>query len=146
MVDKQDTIAYTQVLEVLKGLSRNEFNRIPKEKITLYEEYKDKEYVFNIDSNKEIGAQISDRAKVILANLFVRYIANKKDKEEIYNKEKEEFIKSEIEKRENIQIKPIFKEKKRENSISEQALIKVEKKGVFEKIIKKIFNFFKFKK
>ena len=57
---------YTEVLEILKYIPIDEYNKIPKDRSYEYE------YNFNI---------ISKNTKCILTNLYKDYIANDKEKE-----------------------------------------------------------------
>ena len=44
--------AYTEILEILKYIPKEEYERIPKEKILFFEENCDKNYEFKFDINK----------------------------------------------------------------------------------------------
>lgn len=142
-VTKEYKLAYVQVLEILKKLNKSEFNRIPKEKIELYEKNKDNNYKFELINTEKIEEQIFPITKLIIANLFVRYIASEKDKKEIYENEKKEYIKKGIEIRRQIQIKPIFEEKEENNLNRKNALIIKKDKNFFEKVFDKIINWFR---
>lgn len=68
--------AYTEVVEILSHLSREEYDKIPKEKIDYYKENMDTEYVYHIDSQKTLNEQnISTEANAILVTLFRDYFA-----------------------------------------------------------------------
>ena len=49
--------AYTEVLEIINHFSEDEYKKIPKEKIDFFEENKDKDYNFKIDSNVDLAEQ-----------------------------------------------------------------------------------------
>lgn len=51
-ITKEYAKAYVEVLEVLRFLKEDEYKRIPKERIDIYSEYKDKEYDFKLDARK----------------------------------------------------------------------------------------------
>lgn len=53
---------------------------IPENKILLYKNNMDNNYVFEYDETKEINDQILYATKCIIANLFRDYIANEEDK------------------------------------------------------------------
>ena len=57
MVDIQYANAYTEVLEILKNISQEDYNKVPKEKINLFEQNANKEYIFDYDSNKTLEEQ-----------------------------------------------------------------------------------------
>ena len=65
---------YTEVLEILKYIPIDEYNKIPKQKIEFYEKYKDRSYKYEYNFNS-----ISKNTKWILTNLYKDYIANEKE-------------------------------------------------------------------
>lgn len=145
-VTKEYSIACVQVLEVLKGLNKDEFDRIPKERIKLYENNKDKNYKFELNKSVDLREQLSDTAQAIISNLFVRFIATYEDKRKIYETEKKEYIDNEIKKRQDLKLNLLFKEKEKipkvETEVKSEALV-IQKKGIFEKIFNKIKSLFK---
>ncbi len=69
-------MAYVEVLEILKHLPEEEYNKIPKEKIEYYEKYKDENYFYQFDEHFPIEEQIiSKKAKAIIISLFKNYFA-----------------------------------------------------------------------
>lgn len=69
-------MAYVEVLEILKHLSQEDYNKIPKEKIEYYEKYKDRNYFYQFDEYFPIEEQrISKKAKAIIITLFKNYFA-----------------------------------------------------------------------
>lgn len=136
--------AYTEVLEILSKMSKNDYNKIPREMIQVFEIYSNKEYVFEYDLKKDFDQQgISKRAKLILAILFRDYWANDNQREKIIAKQNYDRQKLEEEKRKIYNI-DIFKNKENNietdgiDNISEQVnMIQYEHK---ESIIKKIIN------
>ena len=141
--------AYTEVLEIIKYFSKEEYNKIPTEKINFYKNNKDKDYIYKINPQEELSKQnISREANAILITLFRDYFAteiqkktltsllnqNQKKLEEIrreeYNPDKL-FKKqqSNISKEQNNRI-----ENKIEKAIEEKSLVKIEEKW-YKKII-----------
>ena len=126
MVDIQYANAYTEVLEILKNISQEDYNKVPKGKINLFEQNANKEYIFEYDSNKTLEEQnVSKTARAIIAILFRDYWAtdeqrnkikafqkNKRHQIEEENKQKYEVFKNktnianikEIEQAENMQL------------------------------------------
>lgn len=102
--------AYTEVVEILSHLSREEYDKIPKEKIDYYKENMDTEYVYHIDPQKTLNEQnISTEANAILVTLFRDYFATEVQKEtlkKLLNKNQEVL---EQEKKEKYSIDNIFK-------------------------------------
>lgn len=78
--------AYTEVLEMLAHLPKEEYNKIPKEKIDFFEANMDKDYDFHIDTSENLLNQnISKEANAIIVSLFRDYFANKQQKEILKN-------------------------------------------------------------
>ena len=65
--------SYVEVLEVLKHIPKEEFIKIPKEKVDFYKRNIDKKYMYSYDREN-----ISNEAKAILINLYKNYIADEK--------------------------------------------------------------------
>ncbi len=77
MIDLKYRKAYTEVVEVLKYLPKDEYSKIPKEKIDYYEKNKDKDYEFQINPRIPVERQkISKEANAILVSLFLDYFIN----------------------------------------------------------------------
>ena len=54
MVDINYANAYTEVLEILKYIPKEDYNKIPKNKIELYETYSNKNYNFIKNTDKTL--------------------------------------------------------------------------------------------
>lgn len=87
-------MAYTEVLEILKYIPKEEYNKIPKEKIEFYEKNKDNNYSYTFDISKPIKEQkISRKANSVITSLYMEYFATPIQKEKLelilkYNEEK----------------------------------------------------------
>ena len=143
-IPREYSIAYTQVLEIIKYLKTEEYDKIPKEKIELYEENKAKDYGFELDLTKELEEQITEETKAVISNLFVDYIATKQDRQEVleeYNKK----IFEEERKKQEIKLNPLFENKPKpiQQEENQTQLIEVKKEGIFNKIINAIKKLFK---
>lgn len=133
------TREYVEVLEMLKLIPREDFLKIPKEKIQLYEKYKDRNYKFKINPNIDLASQnISRGAYAIFVNLYKEYIATPEEKSNVENrlqsnetKKKASVIKS----NENIQIEEVDK------PLENVAIVET-KDSFVKKIINKIKTFF----
>lgn len=143
--------AYTEVLEILSKMSKNDYNKIPRDMIQVFEIYSNKEYAFEYDFKKDFDQQgISKRAKLILAILFRDYWANDNQREKIIAKQNYDRQKLEEEKR-KIYNTDIFKNKENNietdgiDNISEQVnMIQYEhKKSIIKKIINKLKSIFR---
>lgn len=143
--------AYTEVLEILSKMSKNDYNKIPRDMIQVFEIYSNKEYAFEYDFKKDFDQQgISKRAKLILAILFRDYWANDNQREKIIAKQNYDRQKLEEEKR-KIYNTDIFKNKENNietdgiDNIPEQVnMIQYEhKKSIIKKIINKLKSIFR---
>lgn len=78
--------AYTEVLEILKYFSEEEYSIIPQEKIEFYKNNMDKNYNYNINPNIDLSKQyISKEANAILITLFRDYFATESQKKTLNN-------------------------------------------------------------
>ncbi|MBP3464230.1 MAG: hypothetical protein J6K45_07135 [Clostridia bacterium] len=110
MINSRYAKAYTEVLEIIKYFPKEEFAKIPEEKIEFYKNNMDKDYVFSINPELDLSVQnISPEANAIIVNLFTSYYATEEQKIKIkeildLNQKKEE-----QEKREKYNPDDIFK-------------------------------------
>lgn len=144
MVDIQYANAYTEVLEILKNISQEDYNKVSKEKINLFEHNANKEYIFNYDSTKTLEEQnVSKTARAIIAILFRDYWATDEQRNKIkaFQNNKRHQIEEENRQKYNTDI---FKNRKNSAAevINEQAenMQLVEYK---ENIFKRILRFFR---
>ena len=90
MADIQYANAYTEVLDILKYISKEDYEKIPKSKIKVFEENSNKNYHFTYDENKTIDEQnVSEIAKMIIAILYRDYWATKEQRYIIIKKQRE---------------------------------------------------------
>lgn len=140
MVSVKYANAYSEVLEILKYVSKEDYEKIPNSKIELFETNHNKEYVFKYNPNKTLDEQnVSKTAKAIIAILFRDYWATEIQKEKIINKQNYDRMKLEEEKRTRYNPDNLFKnnekkvimndvEKKEELALTEANDIKWYKK------------------
>lgn len=84
MISKNYSKAYTEILEMIKHLPENEYNKIPKEKIEFWERNKDNKYKFIINPQIELEKQnISIEANSIIVTIFRDYFATDLQKEKL---------------------------------------------------------------
>ena len=57
MVDNKYAVAYSEVLEILKHIPIEDYNKIPKTKIELFKINANNEYTFNYDPSKTLEEQ-----------------------------------------------------------------------------------------
>lgn len=151
MVSIEYANAYSEVLEILNYIPREDYNKISKDMIKLFRTNKNKEYNFSYDVNKTLTEQnVSKKAKTIIAILFRDYWATEQQREKILAKERYDMEQWEKEKREKYNPNNIFKkfEKIEQNENIESNKIsnlpvEVKKEKFYKKIIniiKKVFH------
>lgn len=143
MVDSKYSIAYSEVLEILKYISIEDYNKIPKNKIDLFKANSNNNYTFNYDPNKTLDEQnVSKIAKCIIAILFRDYWATEIQKEKIIAKQNYDRQRLEEEKKEKYSPNNLFNNNSANNydkAKQEQALV-IKKDEIW---YKKIYLFLK---
>ena len=88
MIDDKYAIAYSEVLEILRYIPREDYNKIPIDKIKVFVENANDKYVFNYNPDKTLQEQnVSDITKGIIIMLFRDYIANDNQRDKIIKKQ-----------------------------------------------------------
>lgn len=130
--------AYSEVLEVLNHMSKEDYDKIPKDMIDMFQINCNNEYQFKYDLKKEFEEQeISKRAKLILAILFRDYWATPHQKEKIIAKQNSDRQKLEQQKIEKYNPDNIFKKKNIEKEDASNSLpIELKKETIYQKIVK----------
>lgn len=136
--------AYKEVVEILKFVSKENVDKIPKEMLDMFEEEQDKEYNFKVDTTKSFEEQeLLEETKAIFSNIFRDYWANDYQRKVIIEKENMDRIKLEEEKYDS---KDLFKNnqknfnKQNNNDKVDVNLTVVKKGNLFKKLIDKIFK------
>ena len=134
--------SYVEVLEILRHIPQEQYNKIPKEKIVFYEENKNRDYTYIYN---EQMPNLSRKANAILVNLYKEYIADSNEKNKIENVLELNSKKQEIEKQERLNNKDLFKNNTNKNqSVENVSLIEYNDKNKwYIKFIKKIKSFFR---
>ncbi len=147
MLENKYAIAYSEVLEILKYIPVNNYNKIPKEKIELFETNASREYTFNYDPNKTLEEQnVSKIAQGIIILLFRDYWATEFQKNKIIAKQNYDRMKLEEEKKQKYNV-DIFQNKNNYNhkpniENTKEVTVVNHKESIFRKIINKIKNIF----
>ena len=130
--------AYSEVLEILKNISKEDYEKVPSEKIDLFEKNANKNYSFQYDTNLTLNEQnVSKRAKAIIAILFRDYWATPEQREKILAKQNYDRIQIEKDKQKQYDVNNIFKNKERKIEIVENSVSMVEyKESIFTRIKK----------
>lgn len=138
--------AYTEVLEILKHMPKDDVNKIPKELIDMFEYKKDKDYQFIIDDDEDFSnIVILDETEAIMLNIFKDYWATPEQKEIFEEKQQSDLELIDEEKKKKYGVGGFdSKEKKIERTENDTKLpVETEKKGFYYKFInflKKIFH------
>lgn len=134
--------SYVEVLEILKHIPQEQYNRIPKEKILFYEKNKNREYKYIYN---EQMLNLSRKANAILVNLYKEYIADSSEKNKIENILDLNNKKQEIEKQKKFNNTDLFKNRNNNNeSTRNVSLIEYSDKYTwYMKLIDKIKSFFR---
>ena len=89
MVTNEYKIAYSEVLEILKYISTEEFNKIPNDMIEMFKENAMSNNDFIYDPNKTLQEQnVSELSRYIIAILFRDYWATDNQRQRILAKQK----------------------------------------------------------
>lgn len=143
MVDIKYANAYSEVLEILKYISKEDYNKIPKSKIDLFEANYNKEYIFKYNPNKTLDDQnVSKTAKVIIAILFRDYWATNFQKEKIISKQNCDRIKLEKEKKARYDLDIFFTKNVNTEKNNSLALIEANNIKWYKKVWKFLRKFF----
>ena len=142
--------AYTEVLEILKYMPKDDVDKIPKKMLDTFEYKKDPNYHFTIDENQDFSKlDILDETEAIIVNIFKDYWATPKQKAKIKSKMQYDMQIIEEEKKQKYNA-DIFKKKdiKKQDTIDENIIndnnlpMEVKKEKFYEKIIKFFKRFF----
>ena len=148
MVTEEYQIAYSEVLEILKYVPKEEYEKIDKEKLAFYERNKKQDYIFNYDVNKTLDEQgVSKIAKVIISIIYRDYWASDEERNEIL--EMQNKMRKNLKEKTQIDFDPniAFKKNVEEENIVKESInnqiTEYKKENFFQKLINKIKNIFK---
>ena len=150
MISVEYANAYSEVLEILKYISKEDYEKIPNSKIELFETNYNKDYIFKYNPNKTLDEQnVSKTAKAIIAILFRDYWATEIQKEKIISKQNYDRMKLEEERKARYNSNNLFKNNEKriimDNTEKEEELALIETSDI--KWYKKVWRFLtKFKK
>lgn len=144
-MEKKYAKAYTEVLEILRHIPQEEFNRIPKSELQFYEDNCDKNYKYEYNQELSVDKQpISKEANTVIVAIYMNYFANEKQKGIIEKILKQNSIEEEKIKNEKYNVDKIFEKNKSNNADEgirhneEHLPIDIDKSE--DKFIKKIIN------
>lgn len=150
MVNNKYGIAYSEILEILKHIPIEDYNKIPKSEIELFESYADNTHTFDYDTNKTLEEQnVSDITKGIIILLFRDYWSTELQRKKIIAKQNYDRNKLEEKKKEKYNPDNIFSNQHKiypiENKENNQELALMETNNIkwYNRIWKSIKNFFR---
>ena len=135
--------AYTEILEIIKYLPYDEYEKIPKEKVEFYKNYRDPLYQFKYNPYKSLNEQnVLRETKALIVDLFREVIATKEQKEKlnILLLQNEQEYQSKV--HEKYSYDKLFNKKSKSINVHSTNMI-VYKENIFVKIyhiLKSIFN------
>ena len=149
MISLEYANAYSEVLEILKFISKEDYEKIPVNKIELFKLNSNKEYEFTYNPKKTLDEQnVSKRAKAIIGILFRDYWATEVQREKIIKKQRNDRLILEEQKKSLYNIDNILK---KQNVCSEVETKKevtemvVYKENFIARVFNKIKKIFKIK-
>ncbi len=144
MVATEYKIAYSEVLEILKYISKEEFNKIPPNMVEMFRENASNENEFVYNPNKTLQEQnVSETARTIIAILFRDYWATENQKSKILAKQNYDRKKIKEEKYNPDNIFKKHSTQQEENVITNEVAMVEYKASIFTKIknwFKRIFQ------
>ena len=149
MVSVEYANAYSEVLEILKYISKEDYEKIPNSKIELFETNHNKDYIFKYNPNKTLDEQnVSKTAKAIIAILFRDYWATEIQKEKIITKQNYDRMQLEEKKKERYNPDNLFNNNEKKINLDgpkqepKLALIEIKNIKWYKKVWKFIIRFF----
>ena len=150
MVDNKYAVAYSEVLEILKHIPIEDYNKIPKTKIELFKTNANNEYTFNYDPSKTLEEQnVSNITKGIIILLFRDYWATEIQRNKIIAKQNYDRMNLEEKKKgkynpDNI-FANLYKNSFTDNTENKQelALVEINDMKWYTKVWRFIKNFFR---
>ena len=145
MIDVIYSNAFSEVLEILKYVSKDDYEKIPLDIIELMEDTCSKDFVVKYNPNISLTEQgISEEARTIIAIFFRDYWATEKQREKILLKEKYDNYIEKTEKQKKCNLDNLFKNKQKETVVENTKLpVEIKQETFFKKLIsfiKGLFN------
>ena len=134
--------SYVEVLEILKHIPKEDYEKIPEEKIEFYKNNMDPNYVYIYDP---VATKTLRKTDAILINLYKNYIAKENERKKIDKILKLNNKKEEQKKQKKFSSDNIFNNKqiKIENNNMNNLSIVESKETVLKKIINKVKKIFR---
>lgn len=142
--NEEYSIAYAELLEILKYFSKSDLRKIPQNVIKRYLRDRNTNYSFNYNPELNLEQQsVSKLTQILLANLYIQYFADEIEQEYIKNKDLKDLALLEKQNQEKYNVENIFSNRKAKsisNNINEISSLTIvpENKNIFQKIFFKI--------
>ena len=134
------TKAYVEVLELLKYIPKEQYELIPKEKINVFQEFKDNNYNWKYNETKELIEQdIMPETKALITILYEDYWATENQKIILMNMERKAYQRIEDKKRVLYNPNDIFKRNKTKTDVQ---VVEYKEPKLFQKIFEKLLRIF----
>lgn len=112
--DKDYSKSYTELVEILKYFPKTDLVKIPKDKLLSFIKNRDTNYNFCYNPELDIELQnVSKLTYVLLANLYIDFLADKEEQKYIRNRDLQELNNLEKQNREKYDIDTIFSKRKK---------------------------------
>lgn len=143
------SVAYAELLEIFKYLSKSDLMKIPQNTIKRYLKNRNLNHNFSYNPELDLEQQnVSKLTQILLANLYIKYFADEIEQEYIKNEDLKALALLEEQNKEKYNVENIFsirKSKSISNNINEisSLIIVPESRNIFQKIFFKIKSLFK---
>lgn len=148
MISVEYSEAIVEVLDILNHSDDNIIEKIPKKLIKFWKRNKSTTYKPNLDHSKSISEmELKNKTKSIITMIYLNYLCNDAEKNNIklILKDNEEKYQQEL--REKYNPDNMFKNKKEDSIVKEetQALVEYKERTFIQKFFDKIKSLFKIK-
>ena len=146
MIDNLYKNAFKEVYEILQNTDTELVEKIPDKFIEFLQNNMNTEYQTNIDNNLDIDKQVLlAETEDILSLIYRSYWSTDEERQEFYDKDKQELEKFEKNKKSQYKdITEIFEKRKNINNVTlDNSLMVIPKENFIQKLLKKLFKFFK---
>ena len=137
--------AYAELLEILQYIPQEYLKKIPTERINFYIKNKNYNHNFLYNASKPLKQQnVSKLTKILIANLYIEFWVDEKEKRDILEKDRIELIEVEKLKKQKYNKDDLFKksiDKNNDDNVNKSLIVK--KDSIIKIIINKIKLFFK---
>lgn len=136
--------AFCEVNEILKYLSKEIREKIPREFIENIQNNMANSYSVEYDKTKGINEQnLKQETRAILSVIYRDYICSEDKRNEIVQEDRKKYLALEENKKLNYIDKEIFKKNSKLEKTEEKSIVVIKKQSIIQKIIEKIRSFWR---